>query len=44
MRKNWLVWAFAAVTLLVLGYAWIDGGREPTNEISQPISLPERGR
>ena len=41
MRKGWLVAGVAAIVLLVLGYAWIDGGREPLRTISEPIPVPE---
>ncbi len=40
-RRNWLLWAVIAAVLLVAAYAWIDGGREPLREISEPVALPE---
>jgi hypothetical protein len=40
MRKRWLVAGLAAIAVLVLAYAWIDGGREPLRTISQPVPVP----
>lgn len=40
MRWNWLLGGLALVALLVLAYAWIDGGRTPVRPISQPIPIP----
>lgn len=35
------IWTGLAVfVILLLAYAWIDGGREPLREISEPIELP----
>lgn len=28
----------------VLGYAWVDGGREPLREIAVPIAVPQSAR
>lgn len=40
-RKTW-IWILTAVALLaLLAWAWIDGGREPTRMIEEPIALPE---
>ncbi|MBW8754793.1 MAG: hypothetical protein JF595_11695 [Sphingomonadales bacterium] len=44
MRKTWLVAGIAAIVVLVLGYAWIDGGREPLRTISEPIAVPGAAR
>lgn len=41
MRKRSLLAGIAAIVLLVLAYAWIDGGREPLHPISQPVPVPE---
>jgi hypothetical protein len=41
MRKGSLLAGIAAIVLLVLAYAWIDGGREPLRPISEPIPVPE---
>ena len=41
MRKGWLVAGIAAIVLLVLVYAWIDGGREPLRPISESVPVPE---
>lgn len=40
MRWNWLLGGFALLALLVLIYAWIDGGRQPVRPIAQPIPIP----
>jgi len=40
MRMNWLLIGLAAIVVLVLGYAWIDGGAEPVRLIAQPIAVP----
>jgi hypothetical protein len=39
--RSWLSIGFAAVVVAVLAYAWIDGGREPLHEISQPVAVPQ---
>ena len=31
----------AVLALAVLAYAWIDGGREPLRDISEPVPVPE---
>jgi hypothetical protein len=41
MRRGWLAAGIAAIVLLVLAYAWIDGGREPLRPISQSVPVPE---
>ncbi len=40
MRKGRLLAGVAAIVVLVLAYAWVDGGREPLRAISQPIPVP----
>ena len=40
MRRNHLLLAVAAVALLILAYAWIDGGREPVRMIAEPVAVP----
>jgi hypothetical protein len=40
-RWNWLLAGLAVIILLVIAYAWVDGGREPVRQISEPIPLPE---
>jgi hypothetical protein len=44
MRRGWLAAGVAAIVLLVLTYAWIDGGREPLREIVSPVPLPGGAR
>ncbi len=34
----------ALVIMIVLAYAWIDGGEEPLRPIAQPVEVPERAR
>lgn len=40
-RWNWLLAGLAMIILLVIAYAWVDGGREPVRELSEPVPLPE---
>jgi hypothetical protein len=44
MRKGWMLAGTAAIVLLVLVYAWIDGGREPLRTITQPVPVPGAAR
>ena len=44
MRKGWVLAGAAAIVLLVLAYAWIDGGREPLRTITEPVAVPETGK
>jgi hypothetical protein len=41
MRKGSLLAGIALIVLLVLAYAWIDGGREPLRPISEAVPVPE---
>ena len=40
-RGLWLGVGLAATVVLVIAYAWIDGGREPMRTIRQPVATPE---
>jgi hypothetical protein len=40
MRKNGLLWGLGAAVLLLIAYAWIDGGEQPLREIAQPVAVP----
>jgi len=40
-RWKWLLAGLAVIILLVIAYAWVDGGREPVREMSEPVPLPE---
>lgn len=40
MRKGWLLAGAAGLVILVLAYAWIDGGREPMQPISETLAVP----
>ena len=44
MRKGWLWAGISAIALLVLAYAWIDGGREPLRTITERVRVPEAAR
>jgi len=41
MRRGWILIVLAALALMVIAYAWIDGGSEPVHPISQPVEVPE---
>lgn len=41
MGKGWLWAGAAAIVVLFLAYAWIDGGREPLRPISETVPVPE---
>ena len=41
MRKGWILAGAGGLLALLLGYAWIDGGREPVRTIVEPIRVPE---
>lgn len=32
------------IALAFVGYAWIDGGREPLHEIAEPVAVPGTAR
>lgn len=32
------------LAMAVIGWAWIDGGREPLREIVEPVAVPEAAR
>lgn len=34
----------AGLSVALIGWAWIDGGREPLREIVQPVAVPEGAR
>jgi hypothetical protein len=40
MRRSWLAVGLVAIIVALLGFAWIDGGREPLREISQTVPVP----
>ena len=41
MRRRWLLIGTASLIVVLLAYAWQDGGREPIRLITQPVALPE---
>lgn len=41
MRGKWTLVGLIALVLLLLAYAWLDGGREPVHTISEPVTIPE---
>jgi len=40
MRRGWVLAGIITIAVLVLAYAWIDGGREPLRTISEPVPVP----
>ena len=40
VRKGWILGSIAGLVILLLAYAWIDGGREPVRPISETIAVP----
>ena len=44
MRRNRVLAAMAAIIVVIFGYAWIDGGREPVRDISVPVAIPDLPR
>ena len=39
-RKNGVLWGLGAALLLLIAYAWIDGGERQLREISQIVAVP----
>jgi len=44
MRLNKFAKAALVLLVLIVLFAWIDGGREPLRMIEQPVELPEAAR
>ena len=44
MRSRRINHIAGALVVLLLAYAWWDGGEEPLHPISQPIDLPENAQ
>lgn len=44
MRAGWIVLIVAALVAALIGWAWVDAGKEPLHEISQPVAVPESAR
>jgi hypothetical protein len=44
MRSRRIKFIAATLVLLILAYAWIDGGEEPIHSIAEPVQVPEAGR
>ena len=40
MRGTGIAGIVATLILVLLVYAWIDGGREPLREIAVPVAIP----
>jgi hypothetical protein len=40
MRGTGIVAIVAALILVLLIYAWMDGGREPLRDIAVPVAIP----
>lgn len=43
MRGRKAVLIVIAAVLMVIVWAWIDGGRQPVREISMPVAAPMTG-
>lgn len=41
MRWHRLLIGLAVLIVLLLAYAWLDGGREPKGPIAEPVPVPE---
>jgi hypothetical protein len=39
---KWPIGLTLALLAVLIAYAWIDGGREPVREISEPVPVPEQ--
>jgi len=39
--RNRILAAVVVIVLIVIVYAWLDGGEEPLREISEPVPVPE---
>lgn len=37
-------WIAGALVVLLLIYAWVDGGEEPLHPISEPVAVPEHAQ
>lgn len=44
VRKGWVLAGVVLIAFMVLGYAWVDGGREALRPISEPIPVPEMSK
>jgi hypothetical protein len=40
MTRGTMVKVVVAALIVLLAYAWYDGGREPMHQISKPIDVP----
>lgn len=40
MGKRTVLTALALPVVALLGYAWVDGGRQPLRDIDQPLPVP----
>lgn len=40
-RRMWLIGGVGIVVVGFLAWAWMDGGREPVRQISEPVPVPE---
>ena len=44
MRWNRMLAGLAALVLALLALAWVDGGRVPLRELSEPVAVPGAAR
>jgi hypothetical protein len=41
MGRRMVLTALALPVIALLGYAWVDGGRQPLRDIDQSLSVPQ---
>lgn len=44
MTRGTMVKVVVAALIVLLAYAWYDGGREPMHQISEPVVVPGAAR
>ena len=44
MRWGWVLGSLAAIVIVLLAYAWVDGGRQPLRQLAEPVAVPELPR
>ena len=44
MRWGWVLGSLEAIVIVLLAYAWVDGGRRPLRQIAEPVAVPELPR